>query len=135
MNKNILEIKSYDARGYKPQIDFEKWRVALLNHVKAMSVKQIEKIERHMLTDEVFVLLRGNGYLVLARDKDRTPKNITAVKMEKHKIYNVRKAAWHGVVADKAIKILIVENRNTSKSNSEYHLLTEKQQIQLKKII
>ena len=73
----------------------------------------IEKLERHLLTDEVFVLLSGKAMLLLG-------EKAQAVNMDTGKIYNVKKGAWHAIKVTPDAKILIVENHNTGFENTQY---------------
>ena len=40
--------------------------------------------------------------------------------MEKNKVYNVKHAVWHAITTSEDAHVLVVENDNTSKDNSEY---------------
>ena len=66
-----------------------------------------------MLTDEVFVLIKGKGSLFIGEKRTR-------VEMEIGKVYNVKKAVWHEMVLDEEALVLIVENDDTGKENTEY---------------
>ena len=105
-----LEIYEYNDGGYEPTMNYSEWRVAFMNYSDELA--GLYKYERHLLTDEVFVLLSGKATLVIGEEQ-------TEYKMEKFKIYNVKKASWHGVVMSKDARLLIVENHNTSADNSE----------------
>ncbi len=120
-NKDI-EIFGYTGEGYEPTMNFGEWRVAFMNYADALSA--ITKYERHMLTDEVFVLLEGKAALVVGEEKN-------VYKMEKFKIYNVKKATWHGTAMSPDAKILIVENHNTSADNSEKVFFDEPIKVEL----
>lgn len=106
-----LEIKDYTGEGYDPTHDFGAWRVAFLNYAERFD--RITYMERHMLTDEVFVLLEGTAELWIG-------KEATVVPMEKNLIYNVGKAVWHSIRVSRDAKVLIVENSDTTRENSEY---------------
>ena len=106
-----LDIIDYTGAGYKPAMAFGAWRVAFLNYAECYD--KIMKIERHMETDEVFMLLEGEATLIIGLEK-------TPVKMEKHKIYNVRKGIWHNIKVSEGAKVFIVENDDTTRENSEY---------------
>ena len=110
---NNIEIKEYNNEGYSKVISFESWRVAILNYAERFDERFIEKLERHMLTDEVFVLLEGGAELIIGEE-------MTKYKMDKNKLYNVKAGVWHAVNVTKDVKILIIENENTSLSNTEY---------------
>ena len=48
---------------------------------------------------------------------------IKYVPLEKGRIYNVKKGAWHNILMSKDAKVLIVENHNTAIENTEYHYI------------
>ena len=107
----LLETYTYDGDGYHRGIEFESWTVAVLNWAERFD--KIEKLERHNLTDEVFILVEGEATLILGEE-------MILVPMEKNKMYNVKAGAWHNVKVSHDCKIIIVENANTSRDNSEY---------------
>ncbi len=114
-----VQIKYYEKEGYKPVVDFNCWRVAYYNSNHNMKKEEITYLEKHLESDEIFVLLEGKALLITAGKKDK-PSKPKIYKMEKNKVYNVKKGVWHTVLMKKNTKILIVENKNTSKKNSEY---------------
>jgi ureidoglycolate hydrolase len=121
-----LEIREFLDPGYRPVIDFGEWRVAILNYLDEIHPEQIEKMERHNETDEVFVMLKGCGILFIG-EGDKNIERIHVQVMEYGKIYNVKCSVWHAVVLSQDGSVLIVENRNTSKVNSNYALLDAEQ--------
>ena len=117
-----IEIFDYTGAGYEPTMNFGEWRVALMNY--SDSLKSVAKYERHMLTDEVFVLLEGKATLMVGEEK-------ALYKMEKFKIYKIKKAVWHATVMSEDAKLLIVENHNTSKANSEFIFYDVPEEVEL----
>lgn len=124
--ENLLETREYSGDGYKPVVDYEKWRVALLNSLNESPPEKIKEMEKHNETDEVFVLLNERAILFLGEGNDGVTK-IHAVDMEPFKIYNVKKSVWHTITMVKGTKILIVENSDTASQNSSYCKLSEEQ--------
>ncbi len=108
-----LEILENTENGYHPLLHHEGWRVAIANYDSKWEKGNIMFMERHVLTDEVFVLLRGNAALYIGEDRTLFP-------METGKIYNVKKGTWHNLCMEHGAQVLIVENDNTSRVNSEY---------------
>jgi len=108
-----LEILEYNGEGYAPVMHFDAWRVAILNYADRFDERSPLRLERHLLTDEVFVLLEGAATLFIGEE-------MTAYPMERNKIYNVKQGVWHRITVSRDAKVLIVENHNTSKDNSEY---------------
>ena len=114
-----LEIFEYEGEGYNRTMNYGAWRVAIANFGAHFDRDRYEYLERHMLTDEVFVLLSGEATLV-------TGKEFLETKLETGKIYNVKKGAWHALLMERDAKVLIVENEDTSRENSEYFYFKEK---------
>lgn len=109
-----LEIYEFTGTGYDPTMNFESWRVAFANFGEHFDPERYNYLEKHLLTDEVFVLLCGEARLVIGKD-------FTETTMEAGKIYNVKRGVWHALLMSKDAKVLIVENHNTSKENSELY--------------
>ena len=128
--EELIEIKSYTEEGYQPVIDFNSWRVAVLNYCDELLVENIDKMQKHNQTDEVFVLLKGECTLFLAEGEEKV-ENIQAQKMEHFKLYNVKKSVWHTHTLSKEAMVLIVENQDTDLSNSPEIDLNQKQQQRL----
>ena len=130
MNREILEIAAYTGEGYKPLIDFNGWRVAYLRYLDGLFPPKIDKMERHMETDEVFVLIGGQATLLIGGNEAEI-KSLEAVPMQPLTLYNVRKSAWHGVILSRDATILLVENTNTCANNTEYFDCTPAMRRQL----
>ena len=126
MDETLLEIREYIDPGYQPVIDFGAWRVAILNYLDEIHPERIDSMERHNETDEVFVLLKGQGLLFLGEGETH-PRRLYPQSMEPGKVYNVKRGVWHTTVLSRDGSVLIVENRNTSKKNSDYAPLNSEQ--------
>ena len=109
-----LEIFEYSGDGYNPTMNFESWRVAIANFGEHFDPERYNYLEAHLLTDEVFVLLSGSARLIIGKDFSETP-------LEIGKIYNVKKGVFHAMLMEKDSKVLIVENHNTARENTEYY--------------
>ena len=125
MDDRLLQVKRYDGEGYRPLIDFASWRVAILRWDPSMEPDQIAYMERHTETDEVFVLLKGVAKLILGGNATSV-SDISAQELEAGSLYNVRQNAWHTVLLSEDATILIVEESNTGKTNTEYSNLEMK---------
>lgn len=133
MDKNLLDIVSYDGEGYLPLIDFGKWRVAELRYIDELEVDNLKDMQKHDETDEVFVLLEGDFTLFLGGQGD-TIGEIEAVKLEPLKLYNVKKGTFHTHTPEKNATVLIVENRDTCDDNSPVVKLTQEQKAVIKEL-
>lgn len=103
-----MEIYDFDGEDFKAVMQFEGWKIGLLRHSDRFS--KIEIMERHNETDEAFVLLEGDATLYVEED---------SVKMEKCKVYNVKKGEWHHITVSCDATVLVVENSNTSRENTD----------------
>jgi hypothetical protein len=113
----LLEIREYTGLGYQPIVDYETWRVAILRWNDDMLPENINVFQRHLETDEVFVLLTGKCILFIG-DGDDTVTQIYAEDMVPLKAYNVKRRTWHFHTVSEDAVILIVENRDTTAANS-----------------
>ena len=111
-----VEILYSQEEGYRPQVHFEAWRVAILRYAERFDRKNLSRVERHHLTDEVFVLLEGEATLVIG-------EKCEDCRMEVNKIYNVKKDVWHHIILSQDARVLVVENDNTGLDNTEYLIL------------
>jgi hypothetical protein len=126
MDNKMLEILEYSGEGYKPLVDYGEWRVAFLRFIDDLKPDHINEMERHTETDEVFVLIHGQGVLLVGGIENHVDEIYPHV-MEFGILYNVKRNAWHCILLSRDASVLLVENRNTSKLNSEYTRLTEEQ--------
>jgi hypothetical protein len=126
MDTNLLEIHEYQGEGYKPLIDFNCWRVAVLRYLDELRPDKISYFERHNETDEVFVLIQGQAVLFMGEGEEQVER-ILPCPMRQDVLYNVKRGAWHTVVLSRDATILLVENRDTARVNSSYFTITPQQ--------
>lgn len=117
MKKEYIEISSYQGEGYVPLIDYMEWRVAILNYCEELEIQNINTMQKHEETDEVFVLLSGHCTLFTGGNTEMIT-DIDAIDMEPLQLYNVKRGVWHTHTLDRDGSVLIVENRNTNDDNS-----------------
>ncbi len=123
---SLIEVLEYHGTGYKPLMAFSAWRVAVLNYTPELQPVQLNKMQRHDLTDEVFVLLQGRCILFLGEGQ-QIVERIHAVDMQPGKVYNIRKGCWHTHTLSEGAQVLIVENDDTALANSPSATLTPAQ--------
>ncbi len=126
-----IDVREYQESGYKPVVDYMEWRVAVLNYCEELEIDQISNMQKHMESDEVFVLLEGSCTLFSAGEGEDLG-DIKSWKMEPLKIYNVKKGVWHTHTLAKNTSVLIVENRNTCDDNSPIIQLSDNKKKELK---
>ena len=111
----MLEIYDWSGEGFEPLVFTDKWQAALLNWEPLFDRVNLDQIERHNYTDEVFVLLRGQAVLFTRPEHGA----LQAVEMTAGTIYNVPAGVWHNIVATRDVSFLIVENRDTHLGDTE----------------
>ena len=51
-----IEIIDFQPEGYKPLVDYESWRVAVLKFCDDLLIENVKTMQKHLYTDEVFEL-------------------------------------------------------------------------------
>lgn len=128
--EHLLEIHRHEGPSYRPLVDFEAWRVAILNFSPDLLPENLTRMQRHDQTDEVFVLLKGRCILFVG-DGTETVTRIHAMPLEPGRVYNVRQGVWHTHTLSTDAKVLVVENRDTTYDNSPFRALSELQQREI----
>jgi len=126
INEKLLEVREHKGDGYLPLVDFETWRVAVLNFAEELRPEELTRMQRHNETDEVFVLLRGRAILFVG-EGDETVTEIHSQPLEPYRIYNVKQRIWHHHTLSEDAMVLVVENRDTTFDNSPFCDLTSSQ--------
>lgn len=130
--EKYCEIIEFNDVGYAPIVDFQSWRVAMLNYIDELEPDKIDNFQCHLETDEVFVLLAGRCILFLADvDDDNQIVTIHAVDMQPYRAYNIKQGIFHTHTLTQDAKVLIVENRDTDDSNSPKIMIGQKINQQL----
>lgn len=127
MDENLLQVREYGGEGFQSLVEFNGWRVAILNYLDDIHPEHNDTLERHTETDEVFVLTRGKGILIIGGNGPGVETLIPQV-MKTGKIYNVRCNTWHTILLSREASVLLVEERDTGIRNSEYLHISREQQ-------
>lgn len=131
--ETLIEIRDHTGPDYKPLVDYQSWRVALMNYTDDLTPDKINRMQKHIETDEVFVLMAGRCILFIGEGEENVTK-VHAVDMEPYKIYNVKRGVWHSHTFSKDARVLIVENRDTVVENSPFVGLSGEQQKEVVKL-
>lgn len=124
VHENLLEVRAHTGAGFLPLVDFEHWRVAVLNFSEDLRPQALTAVQRHDRTDEVFVLLRGRCILFLG-DGGEEVGTIRAWNLRPQTLYNVKRGTWHTHTLSEDAMVLVVENRETTFENSPFHPLDD----------
>ena len=112
--KGKLDVLDFTQEGYKPLVFSHDWQVALLNWEPGLNKENLKDIERHNQTDEVFVLWRGRGGMIVIAET-----GLEVVDMRPGVVYNVIKGTWHTNLSSHDASWVIVENRDTHLNDTE----------------
>lgn len=134
MDESLIEIKRYAGEGYRPLIDFGSWRVAILRWEQSLQPDKVARLERHTQTDEVFVLLHGQGSLILGGNSAQLD-GIQVLRLGQGDLYNVKQNTWHTALLSRDASILIVEESDTGEQNTEYHSLSSEQRKGIRALV
>ncbi|MBR1968182.1 MAG: hypothetical protein IKA11_02155 [Clostridia bacterium] len=108
----MIEKFSFTGEDFKVAMSFESWKIGLLRYSQRFS--KFDRLERHLLTDEAFILLSGTA--VLYTDKEQ-------IEMQQNIVYNIPKAEWHHITVSKDATVMVVENASTCDDNTEIKFL------------
>jgi ureidoglycolate hydrolase len=126
VDPSLLEVRTHQDPGYLPVVDFESWRVAVLNYCDELLPENLTRLQRHDQTDEVFVLLTGRCILFIG-DGDGEAGEVQAVDLVPGTVYNVKRGVWHNHTLSPDASVLVVENRDTTYDNSPFCDLAREQ--------
>lgn len=104
----MIEVYTHDYDGYRTVFASGTWRIGLIG--RSARFASLSEMERHLETDEVFVLLEGGATLYTETER---------LAMETGKVYNIPRGVWHHVVISPDGKVLVAENSDTSAANTE----------------
>jgi len=130
----IIEQYEISDKGYHPFLIRDGWQVAQLNYSKEQEIDNLKKLDIHHLTDEVFVLLKGEAVLIGAaiNGNDVT---IEVEKMKPNITYNIPVDTWHNVAMRKGCEILIIEKSETHIGDFEFFPLTNEKRNEMKILV
>jgi ureidoglycolate hydrolase len=131
---NMIETYRFDGSGYDPFLIKENWQVAQLNYMPEQDLLNITKMDRHLLTDEVFILLKGTAILIAGTEKD-DELQFECIKMRKGITYNIPVKLWHNIAMDKGAEVIIFEKDKTHLRDFEYLQISEAQKLELQNLI
>ena len=101
------------------------------NGYRSYSEADVERLRRIKLLRKLDVplaeirqMLEGECTLYVADGVGDALGQISTVVMEKRKMYNIKKGVWHNLAGNEQMVLLIVENADTSKGNSDFFPVT-----------
>ena len=104
----MITVHTHNAEGFRVMTEYGEWKVGMLRYNARFS--RLGEMERHLLTDEVFILISGKATLYTEAE---------TLAMESAAVYTVPAGVWHHIVVSEDASVIVVENRNTSIDNTE----------------
>lgn len=104
----MIEKHAFTGEDFKSVMTFGGWKIGLLRYSERFS--KFGVLERHLLTDEAFILLSGAATLYTDTEIEEMQKNV---------VYNVPKGVWHHIVVSRDATVMVVENADTGEANTQ----------------
>jgi hypothetical protein len=111
----MIEILKDIKSGFSTQMAFEGWKVAFITF--SDQYDQMKCVKRHTKTDEAFLLVEGSATLYTS--DEQTPSEFIQTVLQPKTVYNVKRNTWHHLKVSQDALILVVENANTTKENTD----------------
>jgi hypothetical protein len=114
VDKNF-QLGLFNGSGYAPLFESgHDWMVAIYNGCRFPGY-----LERHNTSDEAFILMAGRAIIIVG---DTGPDASTAKSLELalYQAINIKRSVWHGILTSRDARVLIVENRDVTRENSDY---------------
>lgn len=119
--ENGIQVYHYEGEGLQVSYDNGKWIVGVKNYKPASDIRFMDCLERHLLTDELFVPLTAGSKLVSLGLEEGAFLQVQ--KMEVGRIYAVPRGLWHNAIMEPDGKIALIEQPGTGVDNSEFRKL------------
>ena len=133
MEQKILSYE-FGGEGMTRVYENPKWMIGIKNWKPMNDIANINCLERHNETDELFILLSGRCTLLFANETANGLK-IEAVEMEPCKVYNIPASLWHNTVTEHDTKLALIEDVSTGPSNSDNYDLSEAQIAEVHRLL
>ena len=130
----LIEQYQISDNGYHPFLIRDGWQVAQLNYIPEQEIGNIEKLDIHHLTDEVFILLKGNAVLIGA-EINGNDVDFKVELMLPHITYNIPVNTWHNIAMSQDCEIIIVEKSNTHEGDFEFFPLSKEKKQEMEALV
>jgi ureidoglycolate hydrolase len=120
-----ISIYSHDGEGLSLAYEGDNRVLGLKNYQKANNIFNLKEMERHLETDEQFVLFEGSCLLISLEDGSVT--DFDFIWLKSGVLYSVPKGLWHATVMTEGTKMMLAECSGTTFDNSERMTLSNEQ--------
>ncbi len=112
-----MNIFRFDGTDFQAVYQTDGWKIGLLRYSKRFASLCV--LERHLKTPEIFVLLTGSAVLYEKQENGR----INSTEMQKNTVYEIESGQWHHITVSRDATVLVVENGDTCRENTEKAVL------------
>lgn len=112
----------------------ENWGVGIKNYKPANDIENLDNLERHNGTDELFVLLDGYCCLLYANEVDGKLE-MKKLPMEQGKVYAIPAGLLHNTITRPGVKLALIEDCKSAQTNSDVVMLTAEQIAEAKALL
>ncbi len=120
----LYDQYDFNGQGYQKLFHFNSWRIAELKYIEEIDSSDVNFLECHLETDEVFVLFEGHCDMWFYQNNEPGSK-FEKISLKKHDVYRIPKGVYHAHRLSLDAKILLIEEENTSDGNSDRIYLNE----------
>ena len=110
----MTDIAECSRKGFTPVLQSDTWQIATIQYDTQYSKAGFDHMKRHMTTDEVFILMRGEAVLHTVEDG-----KLESIHVDAGKIYCVRKGTWHYLEVSQDAQLAVAENNNLLPEDTE----------------
>ena len=107
----MIKIIDKTKDGFDTMVCTDKWKMAIITYSE--DYDQLRIFKRHTTSDEAFILIEGKATIITYED------GLKMVEMQKNKAYVIEKNTWHHVKVDKDTKLVVVENSDVTRDNTQ----------------
>ena len=116
-DRRVYHQSQHTDEGFRVLIESGTWKVGMLRYSQRFA--RLGELERHLLTDEVFVLLSGSATLYT---------DCQSLAMEQNSLYTIPAGVWHHIILSEDACVIVVENQDTSRENTEKRYFEEQEE-------
>lgn len=120
MLNDMLDVQAWHEAGYKSLVFSGEWRAAVLNDVQRFYRENINELQKHNTSDELFILLKGCCYLLIGEKDANGSLKLTEVLLKPEVFYTIKKGVWHSHILEKGTSVAVIEDKNVGPDNTEY---------------
>lgn len=101
-----IQILSSSQKGFDVVLSFDGWQIGMIRYSDVLKKATKERLEKHELTDEAFVLLKGKASIYVGIELEKT-------EMKTGFVYNIPQNVWHTITLSEDACVIVMENIKT----------------------